>query len=126
MTPPLYVPESAILDACLEYLKVSRRAFAWRQNSGGMKVDDRYVNFCGAKGASDIIGVLRCGHGLAVECKSSAGRVTELQADFLACVRLFHGVGLIVRNVDELVRELDAHDQGCVFQVAKRAERRTA
>jgi len=112
---PTGIPKEAeVLAACLDYLKVSRRAFAWRQNSGGMKIDDRYVNFCAAKGASDILGVIRgCGHFLAVECKAGKNKTTEAQADFLACVRIFGGVAIVARSVIDLERELDTHATVC-------------
>lgn len=110
--------EADILRACLDYLAVSRRAFAWRTNAGGLKTPDasrkkgyRYVAFNGADGISDIIGVLRCGHMLACEVKSAKGELRANQFAFLKSVREFGGVGIVVRSASDLQLELDEHQR---------------
>lgn len=100
--------ESALVRACLELL-AARRIPAWRQNQGALRKDrGRLVRFSGARGISDIIGILPpAGRLLAVECKMPGGRLTADQAAFLDGVRAMGGLSLVVRSVDELDRALN-------------------
>ncbi len=98
--------ERDVLRACLDYLK-ARNIFAWRVNTGAMRRGKRYVRF-GFPGVSDIIGILPGGRFLAVECKSSTGKLSLDQDAFLTAVQLSGGVALWVRSAAELHDKLDA------------------
>jgi hypothetical protein len=97
--------ETALVKACLTLLRL-RGVMAWRQNVGAAKLDRRFVRF-GAPGVSDILGVLKGGRFLAVECKAGKSRPTDAQAAFLAGVEAAGGVAVVVRDVRELQAILD-------------------
>ena len=96
--------ESAALAEVLMALE-HHPAVAWarRQNTGAIKVGDRFVRF-GWRGCSDILGQLKDGRLLAVECKAPAGRLTTEQAAFLDLVRRHGGIAFAARNCRD-VRE---------------------
>jgi hypothetical protein len=101
--------ETDIVRACLAYLR-ARGVFAFRVNSGAVagehKGKRRFVRFNGAKGCSDILGVLPGGRFLAVEAKRPGNRPTADQAAFLAAVSAAGGLALVVHDVAELAAEV--------------------
>ena len=80
-------------------------AWAARINSGSFEVDGRYVR-ASFKGCSDIIGMLKGGRWLAVECKSAKGKETSDQAAFGATVAKDGGLYVVARSVDDVMRAL--------------------
>jgi len=74
--------EKDIQRTILDYLTM-RGIFHWRNNTGALRSDDRFVRF-GFRGSSDIIGVLPGGRALFIEVKRKVGRLTEAQKEFLA------------------------------------------
>jgi hypothetical protein len=101
--------------ALAEVLKVLRHhsAVAWiqRQNSGMAKVGGRFVRF-GWKGCSDLLGMMRDGRLLAVECKAPGGKMRAEQAEFLSLVRRFGGVAFVAKDCRDVLRELSGSDGG--------------
>lgn len=98
-------PEGAVLSACLDYLAL-RGVLAWRNNTGALKVDQRFVQF-GKKGSSDILGVLKGGRFLAIEAKAPGKKPTEEQQRFLDAVTAAGGLALVVDDVATLVDALE-------------------
>lgn len=100
------VREAPILHAVLDYLAVCPDvALAWRQNQGGMEIEDRYVRFAHVDGISDVIGFLRDGRFLAIECKrAKGGVVSSEQRSFLAAVHDANAVAIVARSVDDVMR----------------------
>lgn len=96
--------ETELVKQCLELLKL-RGIFAWRQNTGAMRIGNRLVRF-GQRGIADILGVLPDGRFLAIECKVGNRKVTTEQNAFLDSVEANGGVALVVRSLDELDRDL--------------------
>ena len=103
-------PEAAAL---LEVLKALRAhplvSWAERQNSGAANVGGRFVRF-GWPGCADVLGQLRDGRFLAVECKSPTGRLRPEQAVFLERIRASGGVGFMARDCRDVLRELSAKE----------------
>jgi hypothetical protein len=104
--------ETDLVRACLAWLALNRIP-AWRQNAGAATATSngktRYVRFCGADGVSDILGLLPpTGRMLAVECKVGKRQVTAQQAAFLAKVAEAGGLALVVRDLLELVGEIES------------------
>ena len=94
--------EAQVLNAVLHYLRLLHDVgWVQRMNVGAFEADDRYLRF-GWAGASDIIGQMRDGRFLAIECKRErGGKVTEAQQAFIDKVRRFGGVAGVVCSVDE-------------------------
>ncbi|MDD5303084.1 MAG: VRR-NUC domain-containing protein [Elusimicrobia bacterium] len=101
-------PEGAVLSAILEYLEI-RHVFAWRNNTGAVKVEarpgQRFIRF-GKRGSSDILGVLDDGRALAIEVKGPKGKATFEQLDFLAEIAKRGGVAFIARSIEDVDRHL--------------------
>jgi hypothetical protein len=78
----------------------------WRQNSGALQVDGRYIrltwNWKGEPicGISDILGILWDGRFLAIEVKGPGGRLTKAQEFFLREVQKTGGVGIVVYSLE--------------------------
>lgn len=93
--------ESTVLAAVLEFLERHPKV-AWvkRMNTGMASLKGFRVRF-GFVGCSDILGQLRDGRFIAVECKALAGRLSIDQAQFLELVREHRGVAGVVRSVED-------------------------
>lgn len=95
--------EAPVLHDCLKWLH-DRGIFAYRQNTGTIRVNGRPISF-GFPGAADITGILPDGRRLEVECKSLAGKQTEKQKRFQAKIEASNGVYILARNVQDLERQ---------------------
>lgn len=105
-----HVSEKAVQAAILRYLQICPYvAWSYRQNSGKFKVQDkhgtRWVE-AGFTGCPDIMGMLKDGRFLGVECKSSSGRASQEQKNFGELVQQHGGVFIIARSVDDVVEGL--------------------
>ena len=81
---------------------------AWveRQNTGAAKVGGRFIKF-GWKGCSDILGQLKDGRILAVECKRlKVGKLTDDQTFFLERVRQHGGVSFVATSLHDVFNNL--------------------
>jgi len=84
---------------------------AWRANpiAPPLRFGDRIVyrsNATGATGVSDLIGVCPGGRFIAVEVKSSKGKLRPKQALFLDAVTRLGGIAVLARSTDDVVRLL--------------------
>lgn len=91
-------PEGELVHAALEYLQ-RRGVFAWRNNTGAVKADDRFIRY-GYRGSADILGVAADGRIVCCECKSQFGRLSAYQEHFLAEVKERGGIAIVVRPHD--------------------------
>jgi hypothetical protein len=85
--------ERDVQRAILHYLRV-HPLVAWvgRFNRGAVSGGDgRFVRFNTVVGCSDLLGQLKTGNLLAIECKRPGERATEEQAAFLAIVNANRG-----------------------------------
>lgn len=88
----------------------------WRQNTGvGRYVDRsgraRTVQY-GEPGQADLIGILRGGRWIEIECKSPKGRQSPEQRAREQTIRKFGGVYILARSVQDVWDGL--RDQGFV------------
>ena len=108
--PP--VPEAEILREAM--LALSRAgAFVQRNNSGLLiGADGRRVRV-GMKGAADILACFPVGLGvrvglyLAVECKSSRGRLSKVQRNYRAAARKAGALHFVVKSEDDIAAMID-------------------
>lgn len=107
------VRESDVLAGCLELLTRHQKvAFAFRMNVGAARTlvladgvtRERFIRF-GFPGCSDIIGMLKDGRFLAVECKRPGEKPTDTQQAFLDVVNTA-GVAWWVDDVQQLHERL--------------------
>lgn len=104
-------PESFVLESVLQVLAY-HPAVAWagRFNSGGMRIGEgknqRYVRFNTVAGLSDVMGQLKDGRILAVECKRIGERPTTDQQGFLDQVNKHGGVAFCAWSADDVVVRL--------------------
>ena len=59
-----------------------------------------------APGVADIVGIYDGGRLLAIEVKTSRGRLSPAQERFLQNVRDRGGLGFVARGVEDVIREL--------------------
>ena len=76
---------------------------AWRNNTGGTRGGK--LRF-GLPGSSDIFAILSDGRFLAIECKTSEGKLSELQSVFMHQVQESGGEALVIRDPGELIEYL--------------------
>ena len=102
----LFSDEASVLKAVLATLELHPKV-AWvaRMNSGAFQVEGRFIK-AGFKGCSDILGMLKGGRTLAVECKSSKGKESPDQAAFGAAVAAGGGLYVVARSVDDVMGAL--------------------
>ena len=89
-------------DSLREVMQASKThsLVAWceRQNTGDAKVGGRFIKF-GWRGCSDLLGQLKDGRLLALECKhSKGGKLSTKQAPFIAMVPQFGGCAFVATN----------------------------
>jgi len=95
-------PESAVLRACLDYLRI-RSHFVARVNNGSFKTErGGYVKSTDVAGFPDIIGISVGGRALAVECKSEKGRLSKSQEIFKSTWIARGGIYILARSIEDL------------------------
>ena len=99
-------------DSLMEVLQALRthHAVAWvrRQSTGTAKIQGRYIHF-GWAGCSDLLGMLKDGRLLAVECKRpKGGKVSSDQAHFIAMVNQFGGCAFVATSAMDVFNNLGA------------------
>ncbi len=113
LEPSLKVKFNKPLEAdCMREVMMAlktHRLVAWceRQNTGAAKVGGRFIKF-GWKGCSDILGQLKYGRLLAVECKRlKGGKLSNDQLHFLEMVRCHGGVAFVATNLHDVYCNLE-------------------
>ncbi len=103
--------EGKIVHECLEWL-AKHRIFAWRNNTGCLKINGRWIRY-GHVGSSDIISVVpvvitaemvgqTLGVFTAIECKTATGRQRKEQKLFQCMVERAGGVYVLARSEQDL------------------------
>lgn len=100
--PPL---ERDVLKAVWKYLAHHPRvAWVTRINSGHLVLDGtRHVHMNYKRGMSDLIGQMKDGRFIAVECKREGENLMDHQRDFLNEVLKNNGVAFVARSVDDAI-----------------------
>lgn len=97
-------------DSLMEVLQALRThsAVAWvrRQSTGIAKIQGRYIQF-GWAGCSDLLGMMKDGRLLAVECnRPKGGRLSTEQAHFIDMVNQFGGCGFVATSAIDVFNNL--------------------
>ncbi len=103
-------------DSLAEVLQAlsTHETVAWvrRQNTGAAKVGGRYIKF-GWAGCTDLLGMMKDGRLLAVECKRpKGGKLSTEQAHFISLVNLFGGCAFVATTAIDVLKNLgDLNDR---------------
>ncbi len=105
------IGERDVQKAVLQYLQLCPHiAWAQRFNTGAAsssyttkegRTHKRFVRF-GFTGCSDILGQMKSGHLLAIECKRKGGKATDSQEAFLQTVSDNNGLAIIAMDVGDV------------------------
>ena len=105
--------ESDSLTEVLQALR-THNAVAWvrRQNTGAAKVGGRFIKF-GWAGCTDLLGMMKDGRLLAVECKRpKGGRLSTEQVHFIGMVNQFGGCAFVATSAIDVFKNLgDLNDR---------------
>lgn len=108
--------ESALIKACMQYL--SLMGYLPIRNNSGLVVignERKRAIKMGTTGSSDIIACSPDGKFIAIECKSTKGKLTRAQQEFLKKVESLGGKALVVKNIDELISLLKEERHGKIY-----------
>lgn len=107
-------PETIIQNQIRLALGASPLVVLWRLNQGRFAGADNLPRFYGLiPGASDLLGIIRTtGRFIALEVKTSRGRVSEEQAQFITLVNASRGYAAVVRSVDQAIEHVAAAARG--------------
>lgn len=100
--------ENDVQSLILIYLTSLPNSFFWRQNTGAIKVEDRFIRF-GLKGAPDIQGMIN-GRFIGVEAKRTRnGKQSVDQRRWHVRCEASGGVYILANNVDKVREGLIKH-----------------
>ena len=115
LSPPM-LKEKDIQAAILDYLQWDQRVqWAARFNVGASPSEyvdkqgrrKRYFVRWAPTGTPDILGMLKGGCLLGIECKRPDGRVRPAQRAFLDAIADGQGLAIVARSVGDVIRDLD-------------------
>lgn len=99
--------EKEIQKSILMFLKKHPKVqWVARFNSGTFMDGDRYITSNSQRGMSDILGMLKGGRLLAIECKSRTGRIQPHQQEFLDLISDGGGLAFVARSVEDVLARL--------------------
>jgi len=107
--------EQEVQKTIMQYLQLCPHiAWAQRFNTGAAsssyttkegRTHKRFVRF-GFTGCADILGQMKSGHLLAIECKRKGGKATDSQQAFLQTVLDNNGLAIIAMDVGDVERAI--------------------
>lgn len=77
-----------------------------RFNSGTFMDGDRYITSNSQRGMSDILGMLKGGRLMAIECKTRTGKIQPHQQEFLDLISAGGGLAFVARSVEDVLAKL--------------------
>ena len=109
-SPKIKKTNSLEADSLVEVIQALRThdTVAWvrRQNTGAAKVGGRFIKF-GWAGCTDLLGMMKDGRLLAVECKRpKGGRLSTEQAHFIDMVNQFGGCAFVATSAKDVFNNL--------------------
>ena len=94
--------ESLTLRACLDYLRVKGHLVS-RINNGAFETKrGGFVRCTDTPGIPDILGITYNGKALAVECKSSKGKLSKPQVIYKTAFIARGGLYVLAKSIDDL------------------------
>ena len=92
--------------AILDYLRLSRGIFCWRQNNHATFDGKTWRRHTGMPGIPDIVGIMDDGRFLGIEVKSMKGVQSKAQKVFQSECDKRTAVYILARNVDDVMKAL--------------------
>lgn len=77
----------------------------WRQNTGKVKIGERWVTF-GIPGQADWTGLVDTGLRIELETKTESGKQSEDQKVFQAMIERFNGKYILARCLEDMDRAM--------------------
>lgn len=97
-----------LVKATLQALSMRNDVYAWSNNTGALRVGDRFVRF-GHPGSSDILGVTSDGRIFCAEIKTGKAYQSKQQKEFEKIITLYGGRYFLVKDCFlYLMAELDS------------------
>lgn len=94
--------------------------FVVRVNVGKFKMEDgRWFDTGLPKGFSDLTGMTSCGLFFVIEVKTSSGKISPEQAQFIRAMETRGGIAFVARSVDQALHELRDRARNSRLQRAK-------
>ena len=90
-------PEGELVKTILSALP-HYNVFAWRNNTGAVKTDERFIRY-GYRGSADILGITQDGRMICIECKVKT-KLSSYQQAFLEEVKRRGGIAVVCRPGD--------------------------
>jgi hypothetical protein len=75
----------------------------FRNNVGRFKIGSRYIQYGLCVGSSDLIGFTAAGDFVAIECKTSKGKKSIDQQNFIEAVNSAGGIAFFAYSVQEAI-----------------------
>lgn len=92
--------EHDIQTDILKYLDNIPKLFYWRNNTGAIHTEKRFVQF-GVRGGPDII-IIYKGKFIGIEVKGPRGKQSEYQQSFQKNVEYAGGIYLVAKSVEDV------------------------
>jgi hypothetical protein len=97
-------PHSELVNKILLEIGATEYCRVWKNHTGlATPIGRSQPMHFGLPGSADIIGILKNGKFLAIECKTGAAKQSKKQIKFEKMIRTFCGVYLLVRESDSVL-----------------------
>lgn len=97
--------ETEIQKSILDYLIGVKHFFCWRNNTGGLNTDTRFIRF-GKVGSGDILGLTKEGRFFSIEVKRPGKKPTEDQIEFMNAVAFNNGIAFVATCLEDVFKNL--------------------
>lgn len=102
--------ETLLVKEILLYLQQRKDLMAWRNNVGGQKIGNRFVQF-GVKGHADVFGILKGGQFFAVEAKVCPNKQSPEQKVFQEAIEALGAMYILAYGIEDVIAELPEYGQ---------------
>ena len=103
-----YRLEKDLVKAVNAARPILRRKFKleiWRQNTGALKQNKRFIRF-GIVGAADFTGIMK-GKRVEIECKAAKGKQSDNQKAFQKMIEKHSGIYILAYSVQDIIEALE-------------------
>jgi len=104
------ISENAVTNEIIEYLSW-KGIYCWK-NKNIATFDTKTKRFrrlgkYEIRGVSDILGIMKDGKMLAIECKTGYNKASDVQKEFIANINKSGGIAFVAYGIDDVEKNLD-------------------